>query len=145
MVYIFLGAYIDSVNSKVSLFLFSILGLASNIITCICSCLLPNMKNVFWDYQSILVCLCATGVFSLIKLISLFCANSNYIHNGVYKIAECCFGIYLIHDFLLMLTTSKPRINPYFDALFFAIISWIISLLIVFLLTKNKKTKKLLF
>ena len=59
-----------------------------------------NFYDMFW-YLSIFVVMMSTAWFMLIKRINIWLEDTYRFHSYIIIISNCCFGIYLIHIFVM--------------------------------------------
>ena len=54
----------------------------------------------FW-YLSFLVAMMSVAWFTMVKRVNIVYDNASRLHRGIALVSNCCFGIYLIHIFIM--------------------------------------------
>lgn len=145
--YFVLGYYLDNIEiDKKKLKYIYLIGIISVIVAIILNSNYAYMFNkntiVLYDYYSLTILLYSTSIFLFIK-------NINFTNEKIIKnFSSLSFGIYLVHitvsKYLLKNDISSSWFNPIFSVPVVALIVFIASSIIVYLLIKIPIIKKYL-
>jgi surface polysaccharide O-acyltransferase-like enzyme len=139
--YLILGYYIAHRSSKINTYLLLAIFIASVAFTFFATLIHPLVNGVFngkyYQYLSINVVMASASLFMLVK--NSFNLNKYYLD----KIKYCNkygFGVYLVHVFVLdalqLLTINGGFINPIIGTVVTIIVCYLISLLLIALLSR---------